>query len=141
VLPLCRELAIGFVPYSPLGRGLLTGTIRDRATLGSEDLRRNLPRFEEANMASNLALLEPLTRIAQGKGVSTGQLALAWVLHQGDFIVPIPGARKIKHLEENTAAAAIQLSSAELAMIEQAMPRNAVRGNRSRDANLKLVNR
>ena len=91
VLPVCRELGIGFVPYSPLGRGLLTGTIRTPEALGDDDWRRTLPRFQADNMAANAAVIDALAAIAGNKGVTPAQLALAWVLHQGDFIVPIPG--------------------------------------------------
>jgi aryl-alcohol dehydrogenase-like predicted oxidoreductase len=140
VLPVCRELGIGFVPYSPLGRGLLTGTIRDRAALGPDDWRRTLPRFEDANLAANQALLDTLATIAREKGVTSAQLALAWVLHQGDFIVPIPGARKIPHLEENTAAAGIELTAEDLQTIERATPREAIHGERYTAEALALVN-
>jgi aryl-alcohol dehydrogenase-like predicted oxidoreductase len=141
VLPLCRELGIGFVPYSPLGRGLLTGTIRDRAALGADDWRRTQPRFEDANIAANQALLDTLAAIAREKGVTSAQLALAWVLHQGDFIVPIPGARKIRHLEENAASVDIELTADDLATVAQAMPQAAIHGQRYHEAGLALVNR
>lgn len=130
VLPVCRELGIGFVPYSPLGRGLLTGTISDHSTLAADDWRKTLPRFQEANMAANQRLLAEFARIATGKGVTSAQLALAWVLHQGDFIVPIPGARRLNHLEDNAAAAAITLTEADLAAIAAAMPPTSVSGER-----------
>ena len=141
VLSVCRELGIGFVPYSPLGRGLLTGAIPDRATLGPDDFRRTLPRFADANMKANHTLIDILAVIAREKGVTSAQLALAWVLHQGDFIVPIPGARKILHLEENAASVAIALTADELAKIAHAMPREAISGQRYADTNLALVNR
>jgi len=140
VLGVCRELGIGFVPYSPLGRGLLTGTLPNTDALGDNDWRRGQPRFQADAMAANAALVEELTRLAQQKGVTTAQLALAWVLHQGDFIVPIPGARKIGHLEQNTAAAAITLSPAELAGIGEAMSPARVAGKRYSDEGLALVN-
>ncbi|WP_448953521.1 aldo/keto reductase [Labrys neptuniae] len=130
VLPVCRELGIGFVPYSPLGRGLLTGTISDHSTLAADDWRKTLPRFQEANMAANQRLLAEFACIATGKGVTSAQLALAWVLHQGDFIVPIPGARRRNHLEDNAAAAAITLTEADLAAIAAAMPPTSVSGER-----------
>jgi len=141
VLSVCRELGIGFVPYSPLGRGLLTGAIPDRAALGPDDFRRTLPRFADANMKANQALIDILAVIAREKGVTSAQLALAWVLHQGDFIVPIPGARKIRHLEENAASVAIALSADELTKIAHAMPREAISGQRYTDTSLALVNR
>jgi aryl-alcohol dehydrogenase-like predicted oxidoreductase len=141
ILPLCQELGIGFVPYSPLGRGLLTGAIRSRAELPDGDFRLGLPRFGEDNLDANLALVETLRAIATAKGVTTAQLALAWVLHQGEAIVPIPGARRIRHLEENAAAAAVSLSPAELAAIEAAAPAEAIAGKRYTEAHLELVNR
>lgn len=130
ILPTCRELGIGFVPYSPLGRGLLTGTIKDRESLGADDFRRTLPRFEAANLSANRPLLDVLTTMATDKGITPAQLALAWVLHQGDFIVPIPGARKIRHLEENARAVSVTLSAEDLAAIELAMPQEAISGRR-----------
>ena len=139
VLPACRELGIGFVPYSPLGRGLLTGTIRTPETLGDDDWRRTLPRFQADNMAANAAVIDALAKIAATKGVTSAQLALAWVLHQGDFIVPIPGARKIRHLEDNTAAAQIMLDAGELAAIGEALSPAKVAGKRYTDAALALV--
>ncbi|TXN72999.1 aldo/keto reductase [Methylobacterium sp. WL18] len=139
VLPTCAELGIGFVPYSPLGRGLLTGAIRDMGSLGADDFRRTLPRFEAENLAANEKLIDALAAMAAAKGVTPAQLALAWVLHRGDGIVPIPGARKIRHLEENAAAAAIVLSADDLAAIDAAMPPEAVNGNRYTEAALALV--
>jgi aryl-alcohol dehydrogenase-like predicted oxidoreductase len=141
VLGVCRELGICFVPYSPLGRGLLTGTLANTDALGDNDWRRSQPRFQADAMAANAALVEELARLARQKGVTTAQLALAWVLHQGDFIVPIPGARKIGHLEQNTASAAIALSPAELAGIGEAMSPARVAGKRYTEEGLALVNR
>jgi aryl-alcohol dehydrogenase-like predicted oxidoreductase len=139
VLPVCRELGIGFVPYSPLGRGLLTGTIRTPETLGDDDWRRTLPRFQADNMAANAAVIDALAAIAGKKGVTSAQLALAWILHQGDFIVPIPGARKLRHLEDNTAAAKIRLDAGELAAIGEALSPAKVAGKRYTEAALALV--
>lgn len=139
VLPTCAELGIGFVPYSPLGRGLLTGAIRALDGLGADDFRRTLPRFEAENLAANQALLDALAAMAADKGVTPAQLALAWVLHRGGGIVPIPGARKIRHLEENAAAAEITLSVDDLSAIDAAMPPEAVSGRRYTDAALALV--
>ena len=141
IFPLCRELGIGFVPYSPLGRGLLTGAIRSRNDLGADDWRLSQPRFQDDAMAANQQLIETLQRIAKAKSIAAAQLALARVLHQGDFIVPIPGARKIRHLEETSAAAEISLSAKDLAEIEAASPVTAVAGARYTDAALQLVNR
>jgi aryl-alcohol dehydrogenase-like predicted oxidoreductase len=140
VLPVCRELGIGFVPYSPLGRGFLTGAIRDQAELGETDFRRQVPRFQAGNFQANLALVDALMRLAAEKDVTAAQLALAWVLHQGEMIVPIPGARTIEHLEENAAAADVVLSAGDLATIEAAVPPSAVAGQRYAEAGLKLVN-
>ena len=136
VLPLCRELDIGFVPYSPLGRGLLTGTIPDRQSLDADDWRLSLPRFEQQNLSANQALLDELARIAIRKGITLAQLALAWVLHQGEFIVPIPGARKLHHLEDNAAAHDIVLSPADLHAIATVLP---PRGKRYTPEGLALV--
>ncbi|HSI42049.1 MAG TPA: aldo/keto reductase [Xanthobacteraceae bacterium] len=141
VLPTCRELGIGFVPFSPLGRGLLTGAIRDLGALGETDWRRGLPRFQAENIAANQHLVDTLVRIAAAKSATAAQLALAWVLHQGDFIVPIPGARRIRHLEENAAAADIRLSAADLAEIAAAMPPEAVSGSRYTPAMAQMSNR
>ncbi|MER9682197.1 aldo/keto reductase [Mesorhizobium sp. M0184] len=140
VFAVCRELGIGFVPYSPLGRGLLTGTIAKPDVLGADDWRRGLPRFQADAMAANAAVVAVLEKMAAGKGVTPAQLALAWVLHQGDFIVPIPGARKIRHLEQNTAAADIVLSQAEVASIGDALSPEKVVGKRYTEELLALVN-
>ncbi|MGH6762148.1 MAG: aldo/keto reductase [Phyllobacterium sp.] len=140
VLAVCRELGIGFVPYSPLGRGLLTGTIRKPEELGQDDWRRTLPRFQAENMAANAAIIDTLEQIAREKRVTPAQLALAWVLHQGDFIVPIPGARKINHLEDNAASADIALESDELARIGEAISPDKVAGLRYTEQALALVN-
>jgi aryl-alcohol dehydrogenase-like predicted oxidoreductase len=140
VFAVCRELGIGFVPYSPLGRGLLTGTIAKPETLGAGDWRLTLPRFQADAMAANAAVIATLETMAAQRGVTPAQLALAWVLHQGDFIVPIPGARKIRHLEQNSAAAQIALSQAEVAAIGDALSPEKVTGKRYTEAALALVN-
>ena len=140
VIPTCRELGIGFVPYSPLGRGFLTGALKSTEGFGEKDFRRSLPRFQDEHFKANLAFVEILTRIATGKGVTAAQLALAWVLHQGDFIVPIPGARTVKHLAENSAAAGIALSAGDLAAIAAAIPAAAISGPRYGDAMMQTVN-
>ena len=121
ILPACRELGIGFVPFSPLGRGFLSGQIRSREDLEQDDFRAGLPRFSEENMAANLALVDKLRVMAEARGATAAQLALAWVLAQGDDIVPIPGARKIHHLEANAAAANLRLSPEDLAAIGEVM--------------------
>lgn len=140
VLPACRELGIGFVPYSPLGRGFLAGAIRSAAQLADNDWRRTQPRFQADNIKANLAFVETLERIAAGKKITPAQLALAWVLHQGNFIVPIPGARKIAHLEDNAGAVDVVLTAQELATIAAAVPKEAVAGQRYTDEGMKLVN-
>ncbi|MER8623311.1 aldo/keto reductase [Mesorhizobium sp. M0586] len=140
VFDVCRELGIGFVPYSPLGRGLLTGTIAKPEALSDDDWRRTLPRFQADAMAANAKVIATLEKLAVEKGVASAQLALAWVLHQGDFIVPIPGARKIRHLEQNTAAAGIELSAAEVAAIGDALSPDKVVGKRYTEELLALVN-
>jgi aryl-alcohol dehydrogenase-like predicted oxidoreductase len=142
VLPTLKELGIGFVPFSPLARGLLSGTIRDAADLPEGDVRkRAYPRFAEGNLEKNLALIDRVGEIAKAKGVTTAQIALAWVLHQGDFIVPIPGARKLANLQDNAAAADIRLTPADLAAIDSAMPASAVAGDRYGAAALAMVNK
>jgi len=130
VLDTCRELGIGFVPFSPLGRGFLTGAITSASGFGAGDLRKSLPRFEEENIARNLAAVERLKAFAAQKGVTAAQLALAWVLGQGDFIVPIPGTRKIANLEANIAAASIELTAAELAEIGAIVSPEQIAGDR-----------
>ncbi|MCP9228932.1 aldo/keto reductase [Mesorhizobium sp. LMG 17147] len=139
VFAVCRELGIGFVPYSPLGRGLLTATIAKPDVLGADDWRRGLPRFQADAMAANAAVVAVLENMAAEKDVAPAQLALAWVLHQGDFIVPIPGARKIRHLEQNTAAADIVLTQAEIAAISDALSPDKVVGKRYTEELLALV--
>ncbi len=140
VLATCRELKIGFVPYSPLGRGFLTGAIRKREDLGADDFRSQLPRFQADNFDANAALVAKLEALAKDKGVTTAQLALAWVLHQGEDIVPIPGARKVNHLEQNAAAADIALSAKELAELGAIMPLDQVAGKRYSEASLAMTN-
>jgi aryl-alcohol dehydrogenase-like predicted oxidoreductase len=133
LLPTVRELGVGFVPYSPLGRGFLTGAIRSAADLAAEDFRRGQPRFQGENLARNLAIADALRAVAQRLGVTPAQLALAWVLAQGEDMVPIPGTKRRSYLEENLAAADIRLSSADLAAIESAAPRGAAAGTRYAD--------
>ncbi|AMP07491.1 aldo/keto reductase [Collimonas pratensis] len=141
ILPLCAELGIGFVPYSPLGRGFLTGKISSSGQLAADDFRRTLPRFQEGALQSNRILLEALTPLAGARGCTPAQLALAWLLAQGDNIVPIPGARQIKHLEENAAAADIVLRADELAAIRAVLDGDLVVGQRYGTPELELINR
>ena len=140
VFDTCRALGIGFVPYSPLGRGMLTGAIRKTEDLAANDFRRTLPRFQSGALENNTGLLETLEAIAAQKGVTVAQLALSWVLHQGDFIVPIPGARKIPHLEQNAAAAAIALTPEDVAKLSTALDPSRVKGKRYSDASLAMTN-
>ncbi|WPO74888.1 aldo/keto reductase [Streptomyces sp. KN37] len=130
IAPLCRELGIGIVPYSPLGRGFLTGRYTSLDALPEGDLRRTQPRFTDGNLERNLAIVETLNALAAEKGVTAGQLALAWVQHRGDDVVPIPGTRREKYLEENIAAAALELSAEDLAAIDAAAPADKVAGTR-----------
>jgi aryl-alcohol dehydrogenase-like predicted oxidoreductase len=135
ILPTIRELGIGLVPYSPLGRGILTGAITAQSDLETNDSRRSpyFPRFSGDALEANLALVAKVREIAENKGVTPGQLALAWVLAQGDDVVPIPGTKRVKYLEENVAAADIRLTEDDLSELEQAVPRGAVRGDRYGD--------
>ena len=142
ILPTVRELGIGFVPYSPLGRGFLTGTITNPANLGSQDSRaQRYPRFAAENFEKNQVLVERITAIADRKGVKPGQLALAWVLAKGKDLVPIPGTKRRKYLEENAAAAQIRLTLAEIAELEKAVPQDEIAGDRYAAANLKAIDR
>ena len=135
ILPTVRELGIGFVAYSPLGRGFLTGRFRSAQELPADetDFRRRQPRFQADNLVRNLAVLELLESIATEKGITTGQLALAWLLHQGQDVVPIPGTKRRLFLEENAAAADVALSAEELARIDAAAPPGCTAGERYAD--------
>ena len=130
VLATVRELGIGFVPYSPLGRGFLSGTIRTVDDFAEDDFRRTSPRFQGDNFARNLEVLDRVVAIAADKGVTPSQLALAWVLAQGEDVVPIPGTRRVPNLEENVAAVGVTLTPAELASIEAAAPVGVAAGER-----------
>ncbi|SON54925.1 General stress protein 69 [Hartmannibacter diazotrophicus] len=141
ILDTCRELGVGFVPFSPLGRGMLTGTLRSLDSLGANDFRRSLPRFDAENFDANLAAADVVVKLAAEKGVTPAQLALAWVLAQGDFIVPIPGTRNIKRLEENAAAADVVLTEADLDEIEAAVRPDSFVGARYGENFAKLVRR
>jgi aryl-alcohol dehydrogenase-like predicted oxidoreductase len=131
ILPTVRELGIGFVPYSPLGRGFLTGAITKKSDLIETDSRATrMPRFADENFHQNQVLVARVRAIAERKGVKPGQLALAWVLAKGEDLVPIPGTKRRKYLEENSAAAAIKLSAAEVAELEDAVPQSEIAGDR-----------
>jgi aryl-alcohol dehydrogenase-like predicted oxidoreductase len=140
ILPTLRELGVGLVPYSPLGRGFLTGAIKPGA-LADNDFRRGLPRFQGEALAKNFSVVEALTAIAADKGVTPAQLALAWILAQGEDIAPIPGTTKIARLEENVGAVDVTFSAEELARIAAAVPETAVEGERYAPAGLAMVGR
>lgn len=141
IAPVCRELGIGIVPFSPLGRGFLTGRYTTLEGLPKDDLRRTQPRFADGNLERNLTIVETLDELAAAKGVTAGQLALAWVQHRGDDVVPIPGTRRQSYLEENLAAVAIELSADELAAIDAAAPAGGVAGTRYDERSLSVVDR
>jgi aryl-alcohol dehydrogenase-like predicted oxidoreductase len=140
ILPTVRELGIGFVPYSPLGRGFLTGRFRAATDFAEGDFRGSNPRMSGENLAKNLALADKVKEIAAEKKVTAGQLALAWVLAQGDDIVPIPGTTKRTHLGDNLGAVHVQLTPAELARISAAFPRNVAAGERYAERGMKNLN-
>ena len=139
ILPTVRELGIGFVAYSPLGRGFLTGQIRSFDDLPEDDYRRFSPRFQGDNFQRNLNLVEKVREIAQEKGVAPSQLALAWLLHRGNDVVPIPGTKRRKYLEENAAATDVELTDEDLARIDEAAPKGVAAGDRYPD--MSSVNR
>jgi aryl-alcohol dehydrogenase-like predicted oxidoreductase len=138
ILPTCRELGIGFVPYSPLGRGFLSGRFTSPDDLDSSDFRRHGPRFTGDNLDANLKLAAKVAEIAEGKGVTPAQLALAWVLAQGDDIVPIPGTKRREYLEQNAAAVDVELTDDDLARIEAEVPRAV--GERYDETGMAAVN-
>lgn len=140
-LTACRELGIGFVLYSPLGRGFLTGTIRTVEDFDEDDYRRRSPRFQGANFDRNLALVESVQAIAQDYGVTPGQLALAWVLAQGEDLVPIPGTKRIGYLDENIAALDIHLTEDDMARIDAIFPPEAAAGTRYPAAGMDALDR
>ena len=141
VLATVRELGIGFVPYSPLGRGFLTGAIRTPEDFDADDYRRHSPRFQGDNFARNLALVEQVRAIAAAKGVSAGQLALAWVLAQGEDLVPIPGTKRLVYLEENLGALDVALDADDLARIDAVFPADAAAGARYPASSIGSVHR
>jgi aryl-alcohol dehydrogenase-like predicted oxidoreductase len=138
VLPTCRELGIGFVPYSPLGRGFLSGRFTKPEDLDEGDFRRNGPRFTGENLEQNLKLASKVKEIAEEKGATPAQLALAWVLAQGEDLVPIPGTKRRTYLEDNAAAVDVELTEDDLNRIEDELP--AVAGERYDEAGMKAVN-
>ncbi|MGI4872935.1 MAG: aldo/keto reductase [Janthinobacterium lividum] len=140
ILPVLRELGIGLVPYSPLGRGFLTGEIQQFEDFAPDDYRRFSPRFQGENFDKNLHLVNHLRDLARAKGVTASQLALAWVLAQGDDLVPIPGTKRVKYLEENVGAVAVQLSPDELRHLDELLPLGAAAGPRYPEAMMATVN-
>ena len=141
VLATCRELGIGFVAYSPLGRGFLTGQIRTFEDLAVDDYRRSSPRFQGENFRKNLDLVREVEKLAGEKGCKPSQLALAWVMAQGEDIVPIPGTKRRKYLEENAAAAKVELSPEDRARLDKAFPKDAAAGQRYPEHVMTLVHR
>ncbi|MER6279392.1 aldo/keto reductase [Streptomyces sp. NPDC059688] len=139
VLPACRELGIGFVPYSPLGRGFLAGRFSSPDELDENDFRRNNPRFTDTNLDANLRLAEKVKEIAAEKDVTPAQLAIAWVLAQGENLVPIPGTKRRSYLEQNAGAAGIELTKEDLARIDAELPE--VAGQRYDEAGMRAINR
>ncbi|MGC1782240.1 MAG: aldo/keto reductase [Acidobacteriaceae bacterium] len=140
VLAVCRELGIGFVAYSPLGRGFLSGRFRKFEDLPPDDYRRNSPRFQGENFSRNLQLVEEVEAVAREKGCTASQLALAWVLAQGKDIVPIPGTKKLRYLEENVGAANVKLTTDDLKRIDRIAPKNVAAGPRYPEAGMRHVN-
>ncbi|MEV4196631.1 aldo/keto reductase [Streptomyces toxytricini] len=140
IAPVCRELGVGFVPYAPLGRGFLTGNYASVDGLADNDVRRGHPRFADGNRERNLAIVARLEELAAAKGVTAGQLALAWLQHRGEDVVPIPGTRRVRYLEENLAALAVELSPEDLAAIEAVAPPGRFSGTRYDATGLGFVN-
>lgn len=140
VLPACAELGVGFVPFSPLGRAILTGAITSRESLAAkDDFRAEMPRFQEHNLEPNLALVEQLNELASAKGCTRSQLALAWLLAQGDNIVPIPGTKRVSFLEENAAAADVELNAGELERLNALFAPENVAGERYLPAGMRWL--
>lgn len=141
VLDTCRELGIGFVAYSPLGRGFLTGQFKSFDDLAQDDYRRNNPRFQGENFEKNLDLVRSIEALAAEKGCTPSQLALAWVLAQGEDIVPIPGTKRRKYLEENVGALAVKITPEELSQIDEIAPKGVAAGTRYPEAHMSAINR
>jgi aryl-alcohol dehydrogenase-like predicted oxidoreductase len=133
ILPTVRELGIGFVAYSPLGRGFLSGRFTSPSDFPEDDFRRHHPRFQGENFDRNMELVQRVEEMARSKGVTAGQLALAWVLHQGDDVVPIPGTKRVRYLEENVAALDVALSPEELEQLDEIAPAGVAAGDRYAD--------
>jgi aryl-alcohol dehydrogenase-like predicted oxidoreductase len=138
LLPLLRELGIGFVPYSPLGHGFLTGTIRSPEDLADDDWRKNNPRFTEGNLEKNLRIVDEVRAVASELDATPAQIALAWLLAQGDDIAPIPGTKRVSRVEENTAADGIELSPEQIERLNNLTPAT---GERHEEANMAVIDR
>jgi aryl-alcohol dehydrogenase-like predicted oxidoreductase len=141
ILPACRQLGIGFVAYSPLGRGFLTGQFKSPDDFAADDFRRNSPRFQGQNFQRNLHLVVAVERMARAKGHTPSQLVLAWLLAKGSDIVPIPGTKRVRYLEENVGALDVRLTEADLANLEAAFPKNSAAGTRYAEAAMASLNR
>ncbi len=139
ILAACRQLGIGFVPYSPLGRGFLTGRFQSTSELGDKDFRKFHPRFQQDTMQKNLAIVKGIEQIAKEKGCTPAQLALAWVLAQGEDLVPIPGTKKQTYLDQNLGALDVRLSSADLKRLDEVAPRGVTAGTRYPEAHMRAV--
>ena len=139
ILPLCQDLGIGFVPYSPLGRGFLTGQISKRSDLPEDDYRRNDPRYSDENFATNMTIVDAVKKVAAAHSVSPAQIALAWLLAQGNDVVPIPGSKRRATLEDSMAAVNVTLSRADLDALDAAAPRDATAGQRYGEMGMKMV--
>jgi len=141
VLPAVRDLGIGYVAYSPLGRGFLTGQFKSAADFPEDDFRRNHPRFQGENFEKNISLVREVEKMAGEKGCTTAQLALAWVLAQGEDIVPIPGTKHVKYLDDNIGALKVQLSDEDLRRLDAILPPGAAAGERYHARGMETVNR
>jgi aryl-alcohol dehydrogenase-like predicted oxidoreductase len=141
IIPLLRELGIGLVPFSPLGRGFLTGTARRAEEYPEGDYRRGDPRFQGANFDANVRAAAVVSEVAAGLGATAGQVALAWVLHKGEEFVPIPGTKRRRYLEENVDAARVRLGGAEMARLDAALPPSAVAGPRYNETLMAFIDR
>jgi aryl-alcohol dehydrogenase-like predicted oxidoreductase len=142
VLPACRELGVGFVPFSPLGRAMLTGAIQSAETVSGEgDLRASMPRFDGENLERNLRLVEALSGVARGRGYTRGQLALAWLLAKGNDVAPIPGTKRVRYLEENAAAADVELEASEVEELDSLFAPANVAGDRYAPELMRLLDR
>jgi aryl-alcohol dehydrogenase-like predicted oxidoreductase len=139
ILPTCNELGIGFVPYSPLGRGFLTGQIRSRDDLAADDWRRNDPRYSEENFDANLKIVDAIRTVAERRGVSLAQVALAWLIAQGPHVVPIPGVKRRATMQDSVKAGDLELSAEDVAELNAAVPPGAAQGPRYRESGMRMV--